>query len=215
MEWKHLKSDSCSLNAAVWIPVSHHGLITSSFWILFVSFFALPHFTWLDVVNQKSNRCYTFGPDGNASDWGDNTWRKIKYTPVGFWVLSCVSTDVHVCSAMPLLSGPAHNGVPLFHLGCFIRPTEGNGSTSSAHMASHSCSASLNLSQRGWACGIGWRLLCFLEAGRFWVLSQLQGQHIQRKTANNLLPHLKHYAGLLLHLLLAVSLLLLSICLFF
>lgn len=129
-------------------------------------------------------------------------------------MLSCVSTDEHVCSAVPLLSGPAHNGVPLFHLGCFIRPTEGNGSTSSPHMASHSCSVSLNLSQRGWACGIGWRLLCILEAGNFGGLSQLQGQHIQRKTADNLPPYL-HYTGLLFHLLLAVSSLLLSICLFF
>lgn len=46
---------------------------------------------------KNCNRCWKFGPDGNfsercASKWG-NARRKIEFTPVGWWVLSCESTD--------------------------------------------------------------------------------------------------------------------------
>lgn len=105
---------------------------------------------------------------------------------------SAVWAHAPVCA---VLSGPAHNGVPLFHLGCFIRPREGNGSTSSAHMASHSCSVSFNLSHRGWAWGTGQSLLCMLLTGNSGVLSALQGPHVQRKTANNLPSYLKCNKG--------------------
>lgn len=156
-------------------------------------------------MNQKSDRCCKFGPDGNVSERcaseRDNTRRKIEFTPVGFWVLSCASTRSRLCRSV----GPAHNGAPLFHLGCFIRPTEGNGSTSSAHTASHSCSVSFNLSQRGWAWGTGQRLLCVLLTGDSGMLSALQGPHMQRKTANNLPSYLKCYRGLLFLLLLTLS----------
>lgn len=103
---------------------------------------------------------------------------------------SAVRAHAPVCA---VLSGPAHNGAPLFHMGCFIRPTEGNGLTSSAHMASRSCGVSFNLSQRGWAWGTGQRQLSMLLTGNSGVLSALQGPHMQRKTANNLPSYLKCY----------------------
>lgn len=115
---------------------------------------------------------------------------------------SAVWARAPVCA---VLSGPAHNGVPLFHLSCFILPTEGNGSTSSAHMASHSCSVSFNLSRRGWAWGTGHRLLWMLLTGNSGVLSALQGPHMQRKTANNLPSYFRCYRGLLFLLLLTLS----------
>lgn len=95
----------------------------------------------------------------------------------------------HVLSGT-IQSSPAHNGVPLFHLGSFICQTEGNGSTSSPYMASYSCIVSLEPSQRGWVCGIGQTQLDVLPA----VISKpLQGCHIEMKTANNLLPYLRRY----------------------
>lgn len=72
-----------------------------------------------------------------------------------------------------ILSSPTHNGVALFHSGSFICSTERNGSTSSPHTASRSCSVSLDPSQRGWVCGIGQRQLDGLKAG--FLLDPLQG----------------------------------------